>query len=362
MPNETYSSGGDSHRLTDREREILRLVVRSFVSSADPVGSRYLSKHFALGLSPASIRNTLSDLEDFGYLEHPYTSAGRVPTALGYRKFVNELMEAVCLSSEEKQLIRGEIERLVGDTDTLARETSRVLGRLSNLLGVALTPKLSTGVLESLDVVQLSSVRVMFVITMRGGMVRTIIAETDAGLSREDLDRVLPTLNEKLAGLTLEEIRKTYRPRLQQVGTDETSDVVRLVVDGAPALFSEQSDGTRVRFAGAPNMLLHPEFQDLSDLRNLMAMIEDEQMVVQLLEDPPTSVDDATGRAVISIGRENRDEKAEKYSVVSARYRLGGNVGTIGILGPMRMDYARAIALVEGMAALLGDAGGKPQD
>ena len=337
--------------MTEREREILRLVVKSFVDTAGPVGSRFLAKSSGIGLSPASIRNTMSDLEEYGYLDHPYTSAGRVPTELGYRTFVDELMDSPMLSNVEKQALKAELERLMGDPDSLIRESSRLLGRFSNLLGVVLSPKLSTGILERMEVVQLSSSRVMFVVSVRGGLVKTIVLELQSDLDRRDLDRVVQILNERLAGLTLEEIRKTYSSRVRDL-RDENSGIVRLILNEGALLFSDPSENRRLQYAGTQNILLQPEFQEPSDLRSLIEMLEDEDFVVHMLEDR-RSADDEIGQATIRIGRENNDEKAERYSIVTAPYRIGRAVGTVGIIGPTRMDYERVIALVENMAKLL---------
>lgn len=338
--------------LNEREREILRLVVRSFIDTAGPVGSRYLARHYDLGLSAASVRNTMSDLEEAGYLGHPYTSAGRVPTELGYRVFVDELMESPDLSPVDKLVLQAEVERLMGDTHELLRESSRLLGRLSNLLGVVLTPNLSSGVLERLEVVPLSSTRVMFVVSIRSGLFKTIVLELETQLRRGELDQVVQLLNERLAGLTLEEIRRTYRPRLRDLEDDRTG-IVRLVLDASAALFSEQTDG-RLNYGGTQNIVLQPEFQEPEELRNLIRLLEDENFVVHLLEERPVrSGTRPEGSAQVRIGSENSSEKVDKYSIVTANYRIGDTVGTIGVLGPTRMDYARVMALVENMAALL---------
>lgn len=344
--------GSSEHRLTEREQEILRLVVKSFIQTAGPVGSRFLAKHTGIGLSPASIRNTMSDLEEYGYLDHPYTSAGRIPTDLGYRAFVDELMESPALTPVEKQVLRAELERLLGSTDDLLRETSRMLGRFSNLLGVVLSPKLSAGILERMEVVPLSSSRVMFVVSVRGGLVKTIVLEMQSELRRDDLDRVVAMLNERLAGLRLEEIRHTYESRVRDL-RDDGSEIVRLILNEGALLFADPAEGRRLQYAGTQNIIQQPEFQEPADLRNLIEMLEDEDFVVHLLEDRSFDTASGTCRAVITIGRENSDEKAEHYSVVSARYQIGDTVGTLGIIGPMRMDYARMVALVENMAALL---------
>ena len=341
-----------SEPLSEREQEILRLVVKSFVHTAGPVGSRFLARSYPLGLSAASIRNTMSDLEEAGYLDHPYTSAGRIPTELGYRTFVDELMEASSLATAEKRLIRMELDAIMGNTEALLQESSRMLGRLSNLLGIVLSPNLSTGVLERLEVVPLSSSRMMFVISVRGGLVKTIVLEIDSELKREDLERVVALLNERLAGLTLEEIRRTYAQRVRDL--DDRTGIVRLVLNQSGTLFSEGVGGRRIRFGGAQNIMTQPEFQAPEDLRSLIELLEDEHFIVQLLEDRLPASQDEAGRALISIGSENRDGKTDKYSIVTARYRLGETVGTVGVIGPTRMDYGRVVALVEDMASLLG--------
>lgn len=336
--------------LTERERGILRLVVQSFVTTAGPVGSRALARSYGLPLSPATIRNTMSDLEEGGYLEHPHTSSGRVPTDRGYRMFVDELMERAGIAASDKALLRAEFDRLLGGQDEVLRESSKLLGRLSNLLGVVLAPNLGTGVLERIEAVPLSSHRVMFVLSLRGGPVRTIVLELETA-TRASLDPIVALLNERLGGLSMEEIRRTYAARLHDA--DDHTGVVRLVLDRSAQVFADPS-GARVSSHGTQHLLAQPEFQEPADLRDLVRMLEDERFMVQLLE---ARADDApVGRALVTIGREHAghvDGPAERYAVVTARYRVGEAVGTIGVVGPTRMDYARVVGLVEHVAALL---------
>ena len=202
--------------LSEREQSILRLVVQRFVQTAAPVGSRVISEEDEIVLSSASLRNTMSRLEALGYLGHPHTSAGRVPTELGYRFYVDSLMNVAGLTPGDEAILRQSLDALYGDIEALTRTSSRLLGQLSQLLGVVLTPKLATGTLDRIDVVPLSSSRVMFVLEVRGGLVRTIIAEADAEIRRSDLPRLVTLLNERLAGLSLGEIRKTGAARLDE--------------------------------------------------------------------------------------------------------------------------------------------------
>ncbi len=325
--------------------------MRNFIDTAGPVGSRTLSKQSSLGLSPATVRNTLSDLEEQGFLRHPYRSAGRMPTELGYRAFVNELIDTPELSTIERRLLKGKLDRLMGDADTLFRETSRLLGRMSNLLGVVLSPKISTGVLERLDVVPLSESNIMIVISVRSHLVKTIIYETDMSIRRQDLDRIVSILNERLAGLRLDEIRRNYVVRTKDLDHDPTG-IVQLILHESSTLFSDSDEG-RLTHSGTGGLLVQPEFQATDDLRRLMKLIENEGYVVQLFEQAPGSKLDSKQWVSVGIGSEIEDESASTYSIVTARYNVGESTGTIGLLGPMRMDYGRAISLVETMASLL---------
>ena len=347
-PRSSYRRPG-GHHLSEREQEILRLVVRSFIETAGPVGSRYLARHYDLGLSPASIRNTMSDLEELGYLGQPHTSAGRMPTELGYRAFVDELMAAPELSGLEKGVLKARLDAAMGLTDEVLRESSRILGEMSSLLGVVLSPKLSTGVLERLEVVPLSSSRVMVVVSVRGGFVKTIIFEADVAMARADLDRVVSVLNERLAGLRLEEIRRSVGARTRDL--DDRSGIVRLILDASPTLFSEPASG-RLHLGSAQPLIAQPEFQEAERVRRLIGLLEDEGYVVHLLEDLRPD-GEAPGVATVRIGSETGDEKVKTYSIVTAPYQAGGTVGTVGILGPTRMDYRHVVALVENTAELL---------
>ena len=269
--------------LSEREQSILRLVVQRFVQTAAPVGSRVISEEDEIVLSSASIRNTMSRLEALGYLGHPHTSAGRVPTELGYRFYVDSLMNVAGLTPGDEAILRQSLDALYGDIEALTRTSSRLLGQLSQLLGVVLTPKLATGTLDRIDVVPLSSSRVMFVLEVRGGLVRTIIAEADA----------------------------------------------------------------------------EPEFQDPEVVRGLIRMGEDGEAGVHLLEADPVEPGDEDASAIVLIGRELTTDltgdaiAAPDYAVVTAPYRVGDTSGRVGVSGPTRMDYGRAVALVERVASLL---------
>lgn len=366
-PRDGSDTSDDRPALSERERNILGLVVQQFVDTAGPVGSRALSKQFDIGLSPASIRNTMADLEDMGYLGHPYTSAGRVPTKMGYRTFVDSLMNTPELSPAERQALTLQLASLVADTDELLRESTRLLSQLTNLLGVALTPNLSSGTLEQLDIVPLTGRRLMFVLSVSGGLVKTIVLGFESDLRRSELSRIVSVLNERLAGLTLEEIRDTHEERVRDI--DDPTGIVQLIMDSSAPLFSEPAGG-RLRLGGTQNILTQPEFQEPDDVRRFIEVIENEDRVVEWLETVFDVDPDAVGQAAIQIGSEGLQDM-DSYSIVTSPYSFGGTVGVLGVIGPTRMNYGRAVALVESMADVVNrpsgekDAAGvpsKPED
>lgn len=343
--------------LSEREAVILRSVVRRYVETAVPVPSKALAEDGVLDLSSASIRNTMSALEAMGYLGHPHTSAGRIPTAQGYRAYVDALMERAAIEAGQRARLQGELDTLRGDVEGMLRETSRLLGQLTHLLGVVLSPRLATGVLERLDAVPLSSSRLMFVVSVRGGLVKTIVAEmeSDDEMPRAALDEVVRALNERLAGLTLEEIRRTARERVRDLDTADRTGVVRLVLGRAQSLFAELPETRQAERGGAARLVAQPEFQEPGEVQTVLQLLENDDVVVHLLDTGGEPFE--PGRAVVLIGQEATAEEplAGRYSVVKASYRLGDTVGSLGVIGPIRMDYGRVVSLVETLAHLLTD-------
>ncbi len=332
----------------ERERSILKSIVQSFIRSGEPVGSRSLSKMPGIGLSAATIRNTMSDLEELGLLGHPYTSAGRVPTELGYRLFVDTLMEPVGLSARERKLIEGKLGGSANDTVSLLKEGAAIMAGLSGLLAIVLTPTLSKGVLHRLDVIMLSSSRVMFVVTIESGLVRTIVAEIELETNANELQKVVAFLNEKLSGLTLDQIRLTLGDRLKG-HVEEKSGLVQFAIKKASLIFGEVDEAARVNKAGTESLLNQPEFDDPVEIRKALRVIDEDKRVIDLLEKGFIG----ESSLAVRIGSENVDDEARSFSLVISQYGFGSTHGTIGVLGPKRMDYARILPLVRSVAESL---------
>jgi len=335
--------------LNDREQSVLRHVVHNYISTAIPVGSRYISRHYESLLSPATIRNVMSDLEESGYLSHPHTSAGRIPTDLGYRYYVDFLMELEKISDLEKQEIRDQLDRAV-DTAELLRDTSKLLGKISNQLSIVTSPHLGSGTFQKLELMQVSSSKLLILISVQSGIVRTIMLEVGMELKREVLEQVTRILNERLTGLTLKEIRDTFVDRLADYKNERTG-LIRLFIDSVDQLFDDSKEREKVHIAGTGNLIEHPEFGDPKNFRSVIELIENEDIIVHLLEKHDIPNKDF----VITIGTENQDRKAQDYSLVTATYNVNGVTGLVGILGPTRMNYSKLIPLVDNVAKTIAE-------
>lgn len=329
---------------------ILRLIVNRFVGTGDPVGSRSLSRSYDIGLSPASIRNTMSDLEDGGFLGHPHTSSGRVPTDFGYRAYVDELMDVELLTIGERTVLSEGILQAPPEILELMHESARILGQMSNLLGVALSPRFATAVFRRIDIVPVTSTRAMFVVTVESGLAKTLVLEVEGEIKSDQIASVVALLNERLSGLTFSEIRNTAAERVRDTD-DGDLDLVSFVLMRASVIFSDPPERRRMAYSGAGFMLNQPEFTETDRVRHIIEFLESGEAVVSTLEEAQKDGDDE--RIVIRIGSENVVNDLSDYSVVSSQYTLGHVTGTIGLIGPTRMNYGRAVGLVEAMAAAI---------
>ncbi|MEK6650302.1 MAG: heat-inducible transcriptional repressor HrcA [Bacteroidota bacterium] len=337
------SKGQTQDNLNQREGSVLRHVVYNFIQTAVPVGSRFISRRFESHLSPATIRNVMSDLEEAGFLSHPHTSAGRVPTDLGYRYYVDYLMEVEQLSNTDRETIKSQ---LAGTTDPteLLRETSRLLGKITHHLSIVTSPQLNAGIFERLELVPVSSSKILVIISIRSGLVRTIMLEVGAELRRDVLEQVGRLLNERLSGLTLLQVRDSFADRVRDL-QDESTGLIRLFIESVDQLFTDAREREKVHIGGTANIIEQPEFVDPRKFRSVIELVENEEIIVHLLE----RHDEVAKDVVVTIGSENTGDAAE-ISVMTATYDVSGATGRVGIIGPKRMNYAKMIPMVDHVA------------
>ena len=298
--------------LTERERRVLAAVIQSYVETAEPAGSRLISRRFGLGVSPATIRNTMSDLEDKGFLFHPHTSAGRVPTDIAYRVYVDSLLHFTPLDA--------------GARDTL---------------------------LERLELIRVSAERLLLVLRLGGGAARSIFVEVPGEIAETVVADVAFVLNERLAGLTLREIRSSLAERLRdRSGAAGARELLNIFIQGADQLFevSRPLGEAQVLFGEASVLAEQPEFARGDNLRKLVALTDRPETLSALLRKHT-----AAPGISITIGTEHTDPALSDFTVVTAEYHLGALSGVIGVIGPTRMPYEKVISLVTHTSRLISD-------
>ena len=344
-----------SEELTRRERRVLEAVIRSYVETAEPAGSRTLSRRFGLGVSPATIRNTMSDLEEKGFLFHPHTSAGRIPTNKAYRLYVDSLMSLPPVITADNERLAGEIAAsgTSSPIETILRRAAQTLGVLTQELGVALGPRLDRSVLRRLELVRVTTERLLMVLTLDGGVVRTVFVEVPGEIADSALAEVSTVLNERLGGLTLGEVRSSLPARLRDTRTDRsTSELLNIFVQEGEQLFDAVLPlGEGQVMLGAASVLAEqPEFSAADRMRRLLALTETPQALGEAIRRRSR----APGIS-ITIGAEHDDPRLDEFTVITSEYQAGSLNGVIGVIGPTRMSYEKVISLVSHTSRLLSD-------
>ncbi|MDQ2666073.1 MAG: heat-inducible transcriptional repressor HrcA [Gemmatimonadota bacterium] len=344
--------------LTPRERRVLEAVIKTYVQTAEPAGSRVLSRHSGLGVSPATIRNTMSDLEEKGFLMHPHTSAGRVPTDKAYRSYVDSLLNAPPspIVSAERDRLRAEISASNSTIETILRRAAQSLGVLTQELGVALGPQLDASVLRALDLVRVGGDRLLLVLTLDGGVVRTVFVEVRGTVADSAVSEVTRVLNERLAGHTLRELRASVSERLRDTSANrEAEDLLNIFVQEGEQLLDAAMplvEGS-VIVGQASVLASQPEFDGAANLRKLLTLTEEPARLADILR--RTHAGDERPGVCITIGGEHGDPRLDQFTVVTAEYHAGSLTGIIGVIGPTRMSYDKVISLVQHTSRLLSD-------
>jgi len=333
-------------QLSERERLVLGAVIETYVQTAEPAASRTIAKRFGLGLSAATIRNTMSDLEEKGFLYHPHTSAGRIPTDQAYRVYVDALTRLPSVTLDEAHQIREELAGPRNAVDQILARAAQVLGVLTQELGMAVGPSLDEAVLERLELLAVSSERLLLVMTLKSGAVRTIFVEVPSHMAAEAVVQVSVVLNERLAGLSLKEIRATLSERLRDATrSPESSDLLNIFIQEADELFEVPATG--VMLSSAQLLAGQPEFASAERLQGLLQVTERRDLLREALAQRTSP------GLTVTIGSEHVDPKLAAFTLVTSSYRSGPLSGVIGVLGPTRMPYEKIVALVDHTSRLV---------
>jgi heat-inducible transcriptional repressor len=334
-------------QLDKRAREIFRAIVAAHVETGEPVGSRSIARSYREKLSPASIRNVMADLEAMNLLTQPHTSAGRVPTDRGYRLFVDTLLPAARISTSDERSIHESLRSGVADLPELLERASRLLSRLSHNLAIVVAPTLAQTLLCHVEFIRLDGRRAVVVFVSQGGSLHSRLVETEHDLSQEELTRMGNFLNDRLSGRSLPEVRNELLRMMSEEKAQYDLLLQQALELGALAFDdSAASAPAGVYVDGTANLLAQARSEDLENMRSLFRAFEDKHRMVLLLN----QCMDSEGVRVL-IGSENHAPELRDMSLVVANYRGDDRpLGTIGILGPMRMEYARAMSLVDAIA------------
>ena len=340
--------------LTERKRKILRAVVESYIETAEPVGSKAVLELAGLNVSSATVRNELADLEELGLLEQPHTSAGRVPSPLGYRVYVNELMEEQKLSVQETERINEALRSKMAQLDKVIDEAGKMVSRMTHYPAFALTAAKERITVKRFDLIMLERSAFIAVVLASSDAVRNKIIRLPAELSEPQLQLLSALLNTSFVNLTLNEITPELM-RVAQHAAGESYGLISLVVSFAMDVLQEL-ESQSIRTAGVTNLLDHPEYRSVDKAQPLMAYLSEDLSPAQI----PALQDE---QVKIIIGPENAASELKDTSVVLASYDIGENMrGIIGVVGPTRMDYAKVAARLSYFTDSLTRMFGKPDN
>jgi len=332
--------------MSDRRRRVLRALVEEYITSAHPVGSKTLTERYEMGCSPATVRSELAALEETGYVVSPHTSAGRMPTDTGYRSFVDGILSGPGPLLPTADDVRTEMSHFGGEFDDVLRESSALLTGLTHYLAVVVAPTVRLARVRRVDLLSLAPRRALFVLITEAGQVvnRTIDCAEDTPPERlADVERAL---NASIVGKRATEVR----PLRDALGATNAADaLMRRVVEEILGCLDE-ADRDRMYHVGVAHLLEQPEFADAEAVRPVVAALEEGAGMLDTLSDALGS-----NRIVVRIGHENRRAEFGSVSVIATKYGTSTADGVVGVLGPTRMDYGRAIAAVRVVADVLSD-------
>ncbi len=335
--------------LDERSRRVLNAVVRSYIDRPDPVGSRFVTRKYSFGFSPATIRNIMADVEEMGFLSQPHTSAGRVPTDKGYRFYVDSLGQDEQAGSSPE--LPGEfivdfskrLEEFRNDVSAMFSEVTNTLSSISNYVSVVLPPRAENTTFNRIDLIKYKGDQVVAILLTDEGIIRNKVIQSDPMLRQEDLNRIADYLNSEFAGHTIDEINSLLMMRMKREKAQWDKLISRAISIYEQAMSFSRDD---MFVAGLYDVMNLPDFSDISKIRELSRAIKEKRVIIDLLAE----LSNAEGVQVV-IGNENPISELKGLSVVTSTYKEGDRpMGIIALIGPTRMDYSKAIIMVDTIA------------
>ncbi|WNS74356.1 heat-inducible transcriptional repressor HrcA [Bacillus sp. DTU_2020_1000418_1_SI_GHA_SEK_038] len=325
--------------LTDRQLLIFQVIVDDFIQSAQPVGSRSLSKKDKITFSSATIRNEMSDLEELGFIEKTHTSSGRIPSEKGYRYYVDHLLSPQKLNQQDIHKLKSVFAERIFELEKIVQRSAKILSELTNYTSIVLGPAVKDNKLKRIQIVPLNNQTAIAIIVTDSGHVENRMFHLPETMDSGDLEKLVNILNDRLTGAPIESLNeKIYK---------EVAILLRQHISNYDYILHSIADTLKIPaheklfFGGKSNMLSQPEFHDIEKIKNLMDMIEHEDSIYELIRKNKSGIN-------VKIGKENNNTAMENCSLITASYSIGAEqLGTIAILGPTRMEYSRVISLLD---------------
>ncbi|HIY05412.1 MAG TPA: heat-inducible transcriptional repressor HrcA [Candidatus Anaerotignum merdipullorum] len=330
--------------LNERKIQILQAIINDYIETAEPVGSRTIAKKYNLGISSATIRNEMSDLEEMGFILQPHASSGRIPSDLGYRLYVDHLMQKKELGSEEQRYLQSVIARNVGQIDYLLEETAKALSALTNYTTIISEPVSRRTRIKQIRLLPLDSTAVLLVIATEDNFIKNHVIQMGEAPEEERIFDIGLCLNQVLQGYSLQDIDTSVINRLR-TELYEYREMVPHILKAIESTM-RSAEKVQVHMSGTKNILAFPEFSDIQKAKSLFQTLEEKDVLVTLLESGQSN------DIQILIGSENSVQGMKNCSVITATYKMSDDTrGTIGIVGPTRMDYSQVVSVLHGMVS-----------
>lgn len=336
--------------MTERKKDVLKAIINEYVMTAEPVGSRTLARRYDFGVSSATIRNEMADLEEMNYLEKPHKSAGRIPSDKGYRFYVDTLMELRDVSEQQREKIKDNYESKAKEIHDIINQTSNMLSELTHYTSLVLTPQVHDSEFRKLKLIPLDSKHMLLVLMTDIGVVQNKVIIMPEELSRSELQKISRFLNEQLQGLSLSEIDENLLNKLEKKLINKVDILMSDLNFLAGDLFRVSVD-EKVYLGGTTNILEQPEFNDIHKVKAVLRVLEEEELLYNILGTIYNSPE-----VEVIIGQENEFDEIKDCSMVTATYQLGDRaIGKIGVLGPTRMEYSNVVSKVKIVAQILSN-------
>lgn len=326
--------------MNERKLKILQAIIHNYIINAEPVGSRTLSKKYDLGISSATIRNEMSDLEELGFLVQPHTSSGRIPSDKAYRLYVNNLMKTGRVSPDIRQEIMHDLEKEISEIEKIIVNSSKILSKLTDYTSFAIAPEIKQSKLKHIQLVPVDETKVLVVIVTDSGIVKNTIFRVDEEISTDQLFVISKLLTDKLHGFNIGELNDEINKNIIEEASKYSNNFDLIL----PFINESINEINKIKFYtdGVTKILNYPEYNDISKAREFISFLENKSNVVDIL------MNNEFNDFSVTIGNENCYDELKNCSLITATYKLNGKtIGKIGLVGPTRMHYSKVIPVMK---------------